>query len=213
MPKRICGKIIRLSLSYFCLAAFLYLLVGGHYFSSIMCLLAGVSLYFLPLVFRLFGLYPSFVVEVVASWVIFGSLVLGEGLRLYDAFPIWDDQLHFLAGGLFCLCGCGYFRERNTAVGAFSFSVMLNACWEIVEFGVDRFFGTNMQKDSVPKAPIFSKTPIPAGTDIGLYDTMTDLIVGGFGALFVLFLWLSVGSSFARVCFPASCKKEIRYEA
>ena len=213
MNKSVCLKFVRVSLSYFCVAASVFLLVQGSYFESAMCLLAGVSLFVLPYIFETFSLRASFLTELLGLWVIFGSLVLGEGLRLYEKIPIWDDQLHFLSGALFCLCGCAFFKASNTALGAFSFSVMLNAVWEVVEFALDRIFGTNMQKDRPIKAPVFGQATAGSGMDIGLYDTMTDLIVGSCGALVILFLWLGARDAFAHAAFPEVKRKEQKREA
>jgi hypothetical protein len=55
------------------------------------------------------------------------------------------------------------------ALFAFLFAFSLGAVWEIVEFGVDQGFGTNMQKS-------------------GLVDTMWDLIVDAVGALVIALL-------------------------
>ena len=92
------------------------------------------------------------------------------------------------------------------AVTAFCFSMTIGALWEIFEFGVDNLLIKDMQKDtivqritSVTLDPSNSNIPItisgitdvivngePLGLggylDIGLYDTMTDLIVNLIGA-------------------------------
>lgn len=48
---------------------------------------------------------------------------------------------------------------------AFSYAVSIGAVWEVFEFSMDQFFGTNMQKD-------------------GLMDTRYDLIIDIIGAAF-----------------------------
>jgi hypothetical protein len=85
---------------------------------------------------------------------------------------------------------------------------MISVAWEVVEFSFDSWFGTDMQKDTVVSfinSYLLGVTPdqigsiekvsslfingveIPLGgyLDIGLIDTMTDLIVEGLGALIV----------------------------
>lgn len=68
--------------------------------------------------------------------------------------------------------GILYKMDRKTIIQArpstlvffgFCFAVAVGAMWEIFEFNVDQFFGTNMQKS-------------------GLMDTMGDLMVDAFGA-------------------------------
>ena len=213
MSKDICLKYTRITLSFFCIASSVFLLVYAKFFESAMCLLAGVSLFVLPYIFDLFSLRASRLAESLAVWVIFGSLVLGETLRFYEKIPHWDDQLHFLSGALFCLCGCAFFKESNTALGAFSFSVMLATVWELIEFAFDSLFGTNMQKDKPIKPPVFKPDKVVQGIDIGLVDTMTDIIVGAFGALVVLFLWLGAKDAFERAAFPKLKRKEQNREA
>jgi len=213
VSKDICLKYTRITLSFFCIASSVFLLVYAKFFESAMCLLAGVSLFVLPYIFELFSLRASRLAESLAVWVIFGSLVLGETLRFYEKIPHWDDQLHFLSGALFCLCGCAFFKERNTALGAFSFSVMLATVWELIEFAFDSLFGTNMQKDKPIKPPVFNPGKVVQGIDIGLSDTMTDIIVGSFGALLVLFLWFGAKGGFERTAFPKLKRKEQNREA
>ena len=52
------------------------------------------------------------------------------------------------------------------ALFAFVFAIAIGTFWELFEFGMDSFFGTNMQQG-------------------GLTDTMQDLIVNSIGALII----------------------------
>ena len=94
------------------------------------------------------------------------------------------------------------------AIVAFCFSMTVGVLWEFFEFGADQFLGTDMQKDfivqtvnSVSLNPsglnTVIQTPIeslvvngqdwmqfPGGyLDIGLIDTMKDLLVNFIGAV------------------------------
>jgi len=93
------------------------------------------------------------------------------------------------------------------AIVSFCFSMTVGVIWEFFEFGMDIFVGTDMQKDTVLSAissvalhPDGKNIPIvineitdvavngkPLGVggylDIGLYDTMKDLIVNFLGAI------------------------------
>ena len=73
------------------------------------------------------------------------------------------------------LIGVGvlYELDKNTVIKAnplvllffaFCFAIAIGAIWEIFEYNVDLFLGTNMQKS-------------------GLVDTMEDLMINSFGAL------------------------------
>ena len=92
------------------------------------------------------------------------------------------------------------------AIVSFCFSMTVGVIWEFFEFGMDVFVGTDMQKDTVLSAissvtlhpegkniPIVIRdigsiavngSPLDVGgyLDIGLYDTMKDLIVNFIGA-------------------------------
>ena len=89
---------------------------------------------------------------------------------------------------------------------AFCFSMTVGVLWEFFEFSMDQFFGLDMQKDwivtainSVKLNPIGANVPIHVDVqsvvingeqwnlggylDIGLIDTMKDLIVNFIGAV------------------------------
>lgn len=93
------------------------------------------------------------------------------------------------------------------ALAAFCFSMTVGVLWEFFEFGMDRLFQLDMQKDTVVQSitsvmldPTNSNTPITIDgihsvavngndlgfdgyLDIGLYDTMEDLFVNFIGAV------------------------------
>ena len=93
------------------------------------------------------------------------------------------------------------------ALVAFCFSMTIGVLWEFFEFGMDWFFHTDMQRDTVINA-IYSASLDPTRTnkvvavkeihdvvingenlglggylDIGLIDTMSDLLVNFIGAV------------------------------
>lgn len=59
-------------------------------------------------------------------------------------------------------------RPSTLVFFGFCFALAFGAVWEIFEFNVDQFFGTNMQKS-------------------GLMDTMGDLMVDAFGGFVAAF--------------------------
>ncbi len=93
------------------------------------------------------------------------------------------------------------------AVAAFCFSMTVGVLWEFFEFGMDRLFLMDMQKDTVIQSvtsvmldPTNSNIPVTIDgitsvtingqelglggyLDIGLYDTMGDLFVNFIGAV------------------------------
>ncbi len=83
--------------------------------------------------------------------------LLGYAYNFYYNLPWWDDILHAFAGVIFAMFGAylpkvmNKDKEVSLAVCAFSaffFSVAIAGLWELIEFSVDSFFGTDMQKDT-----------------------------------------------------------------
>ena len=129
-------------------------------------------------------------VIVWAVFFIYASLFLGEAYSFYSKFWWWDILLHASSAIGFGLIGMillialsrsEKIHATPIAVSffAFTFAVSIGTIWEVFEFFMDQVFGFNMQKS-------------------GLLDTMTDLIVNGFGALISCaagFLYLKFGRS------------------
>ncbi len=128
-----------------------------------------------------------------------GFLAAAVGFSLVNILNN-DDRIQFKLSPLFM------------AITAFCFSMTIGVCWEFFEYFMDTFCGLDMQKDtiihhitSVALDPTKSNIPITIDKinevvingkslglggylDIGLIDTMTDLIVNFVGAsVFSLF--------------------------
>lgn len=169
--QKILSDLIKLSL----LAAFAFSLSTGDWtsaFVSIGALIATLLPSYLAHSFQ-FRLPAGF--EFVLVSFVFATLFLGEVHGFYTKFWWWDAVLHAgsaVAFGfigfliLFSLHKDGRFEAAPSLIAFLSFSVAMaiGALWEIFEYGMDVFFGLNMQKS-------------------GLDDTMGDLIVDAFGAL------------------------------
>ncbi len=94
------------------------------------------------------------------------------------------------------------------AVFALAFSIAVAAVWEFIEYGTDSLFGTDMQKDTllaevrpsyllgeffnlpVDEMAILGKTTtvingvtVQGYVDLGLIDTMSDMLIESFGAV------------------------------
>ncbi|MGL4608004.1 MAG: hypothetical protein ACRCU3_11125 [Eubacteriaceae bacterium] len=157
--------------------------------------------------------------EIIVLFFIFGAEIMGEINEYYLIFPRWDDMLHTMNGFLCAAIGFSLIdilnRNENVkfslspafvALVAFCFSMTVGVLWEFFEFGMDVFFKTDMQKDTI--LPMISSVLFnPTGAnvavtlpiesivvngvpwnyggyiDIGLYDTMSDLFVNFIGAI------------------------------
>jgi hypothetical protein len=115
--------------------------------------------------------------EFIIVLFIYASLFLGDYKGYYTRFWWWDAVLHAGSGIILGFVGflILYILYKENKINAnpswivifsFSFAVAFGAVWEIFEFSIDGFFGTNMQKS-------------------GLVDTMWDLIVNSIGAIIV----------------------------
>lgn len=116
---------------------------------------------------------------------IFVGSVIGTTLNLYTDFSHSDLILHFFAGYIGACFGYdfaviiqsnkGVLSPALASLFALSFSVALTVGWEYYEFTMDRLYGMNLQMSS----------PM---SEIGLIDTMIDLMLGTAGALLGMFL-------------------------
>ncbi len=143
--------------------------------------------------------------------------LLGYSYDLYYRLHWWDDILHAFAGMVFAMLGAylpkvlSKDEEPSLALCAFSaffFSVAIAGLWELVEFSMDTFFGTDMQKDTLlyamrPSYLISELAGAPVGelaeisevgmlingsthagyVDLGVIDTMKDIFVETMGAV------------------------------
>lgn len=139
--------------------------------------------------------------------------ILGHSFEFYLKIPFYDKILHAFGGVYFAVIGYYLIqminkKEKTTLltkiIFAFMFSVTVSALWEIFEFTGDRLFNMDMQKDTYVSSiysyllsnndrPLVAITDItelningtivPGYLDIGLLDTMFDVISETVGAL------------------------------
>lgn len=158
--------------------------------------------------------------EIIILLFIFSAEILGEIQEYYIKIPNWDTILHTLNGFLMAAIGFSLVdilnREERMkfqlspvfmSIVAFCFSMTVGVIWEFFEYGMDVFFGLDMQKDTIIHT-VNSVMLDPAGgnvptaihnindvilngqslglggyLDIGLHDTMKDLLVNFAGAV------------------------------
>lgn len=158
--------------------------------------------------------------EIIILLFIFAAEILGEIQAYYIKIPNWDTILHTMNGFLMAAIGFSLAdilnREEKMkfelspifmSIVAFCFSMTVGVIWEFFEYGMDRFFKLDMQKDTVVQSissvmldPTGGNVPtalrniqdvavngqslgIGGYLDIGLYDTMNDLWVNFLGAV------------------------------
>lgn len=192
----------------------------GSYESAFLCVLTLLLLYMPSWVQVRLGIELPPALEITVLCFIYAAEILGEINAFYAVIPFWDSILHIINGFLCAAVGFSLVvllngDERLTfrlspffvALTAFCFSMTIGVLWEFFEFGMDYFFHTDMQKDTVIHAlysvaldPTRSNTVVAIPDidhvtvngkdlglggylDIGLIDTMKDLFVNFIGAV------------------------------
>ena len=178
-------------------------LLNRNYENVFLCILTLLLLVIPSLAQITFKVELPTALEIIILVFIFSAEILGEISEFYLVFPFWDTVLHLLNRSdrtVFSL------SPLFTAIVAFCFSMTIGVVWEFFEFGMDMIMELDMQKDTVIHT-IRSVMLDPGGhnvpyaiqnitdvavngqslglggyLDIGLLDTMQDLIVNFIGA-------------------------------
>ena len=202
------------------LATLVSSILRGEYESAFICLLV-LALFMLPFFIQQnFGIELPSTLEIIILLFIFAAEILGELKCYFITYHHWDTMLHTTTGFLCAATGFALIDilNRNSrikfqlspiyvALAAFCFSMTMGVLWEFFEFGMDRLFHMDMQKDTVVSSitsvmldPTNSNIPVTIDNitsvqvngqdlgfggylDIGLYDTMKDLFVNFIGAV------------------------------
>ena len=202
------------------LATLVSSVIRSEYESAFICLLVLV-LFMLPFFIQQnFGIELPSTLEIIILLFIVAAEILGELECYFITFPYWDSMLHTTTGFLCAATGFALIDilNRNSrikfelspiyvALAAFCFSMTVGVLWEFFEFGMDRIFHMDMQKDTVVSSitsvmldPTNKNIPVTIDgitsvtvngqelgfggyLDIGLYDTMADLFVNFIGAV------------------------------
>ena len=177
----------------------------------------------LPLLLeKLFHCRISLPVYIFALTYAIGPM-LGHCWKLYYTVPVWDKLLHISGGVMFAILGAYFFdcliKEKAypaaRTIFALCFSMAIAVLWEFCEFGADTFLGMDMQDDTVVygltsyllgdtvgitgsieniQSVIVNGITLPGYIDIGLIDSMLDMLLETAGAIVTcVFLWFDKG--------------------
>ena len=138
--------------------------------------------------------------------------VLGEVYHFYTRVSYFDIIMHIYSSFVISYIGISIIKRYKlsrivTILFIFSFAMMCESIWEIFEFSMDRVIGTDMQKDTVIRN--ISSTYLSHDIyvdkvmvndidfmdryggyiDIGLYDTISDMICAVIGSIFFIFIY------------------------
>lgn len=157
--------------------------------------------------------------------------MFGQCWNFYYTVAWWDKLLHICGGVMFAIVGASAYqrlepesrRPYMAAVFGLLVSVTVAVAWEFAEFAADTFLGMDMQDDTVITgicsyllgdavgktgsienitSVLVNGKPLPGYIDIGLIDTMLDLLLESAGAVITCLLLL-----------PGRGKLPIRWES
>ena len=201
-------------------------LIRGDLNNALLCLLSLILLFAPLFIQNKFEITLPDGLEIAIYLFIFSAEILGEINNFYGIIPYWDTMLHTINGFLATAVGFSLVNLLNNnsthinlspfylCLVAFCFSMTIGVLWEFFEYGMDKTFNMDMQKDrvvsqissvnlneekkneavtikNIEKTQIYgtvNKSPtvitIDNGyLDIGINDTMKDLLVNFVGAV------------------------------
>lgn len=177
-------------------------------------------LLFLPfLTEKMLGVYFTCMVTTVLDVYTLGPM-LGHCFNFYTLIPFWDKMLHFTGGVVFALFGymisvrtCTSNRRIHHVIMAICVAMAISVAWEFFEYGSDMLFGTDQQNDTLISvinsnmldddlttvtsvqnilSVNINGVVLDGYLDIGLIDTMNDMLIETLGALLFCFaIWLN----------------------
>ncbi len=203
----------------FCMISMVITLFRGET-KNILYILSTVMLLFGPVIvgnWMKFSINPA-----MFTFVMFYAItpLLGSMYKFYYLTSWWDDLLHFSGGVVFAILGifvAKFLNRKNKnslimcAVFGFCFSLTLAALWEFFEYGMDTFFGRDMQVDTIIthinsyllgneagvqgsidniQSVVVNGQVLEGYIDIGLIDTMNDMMLECLGALIYCVIFL-----------------------
>lgn len=135
----------------------------------------------------------DFVYIIVLLWFS-AHFFLGEICGFYAKVKWWDSFLHTFSGVFLSFASFSLINLLNDSNGkgfklniwfscifAFTLAVTVGVIWEIIEYGIDSLFLTNMQRAYESIAGGNSRGE-PLIGQAALYDTMKDLMLDSLGA-------------------------------
>ncbi len=135
--------------------------VRGDMNNAFLCLLSLI-LFMMPFfIEHHFKIELPNTMEIIIMLFIFSAEILGEINNFYGMIPYFDTILHTLNGFLAAGVGFALFDLLNNnvenvnltplflAIVAFCFSMTVGVLWEFFEYGADKYFKTDMQKDRI----------------------------------------------------------------
>ena len=181
------NDVIFIIFSLFSSIAFLFCLFIKEIFYAYQFLFFFLSLFSPLLIEFIFKIKVNLFIQITFYTYLILHFVLGEVFGFYITFEYYDSFLHFSTAVLLSIFGYSimhYYLDDNLIfmqlLFAFLFSISCEFYWEILEFTIDHFFNTNMQR-------FIENGVILVGHD-AIKDTIKDMLVATMGGLSIVFL-------------------------
>ncbi len=204
----------------FAFATLLYVLITAQYHCIFTCIFGGTLLFTPFFARKLFHLQVNTLLYVFVMFYAV-TPIFGYVFKFYYNVFWWDSFMHTAGGVVFAVLGvflANWFNKNGKmnlltrAVFALCFSITVAVAWEFVEYTSDMLFHTDMQKDTYIdvidsyllglkpdeigrlaniETVVVNGQPLKGYIDIGLIDTMSDLIVETVGAILFV-VWFSI---------------------
>lgn len=186
-------------------------LLKGNLSNTFLCFLTLIILSISDLIFQYLNV--PFYLKLVSYLFIFFTEILGEIFNLYVLIPYFDNIMHYTSGIIISALTYYFIKKfpkidsKLVIILIFSLSISVGSIWEIFEYTSDKILKTDMQKDTIIleiTSVLFDENNTKPITqqistitvnnedyiqkyggyiDIGLIDTMTDIIMGLLGTL------------------------------
>ena len=171
-----------------------------HNYESLAICVLTLVLFLLPSLFeQLLKIEIPPVFQIIIYLFIFAAEILGEVNKYYTAIPGWDTMLHTINGFLCAAIGFSLFNILNRgsksmqlspfylSLVAFCFSMTVGVVWEFIELDESNT-QIPVRISEITRTIIETKNGDPVVIeggylDIGIIDTMKDLMVNFIGAI------------------------------
>ena len=167
--------------------AFLFCLLIKQKFVATQFLFFFLSMFLPNIIEFIFKLKIAPFMQLIYELYLILHFILGEICNFYVLFNYYDTILHFTTAILLSILGYSiihYYLDDKVifiqVLFAFLFALSSEFFWEILEFSIDHFFDTNMQR--------FIKNGIVLKGHEALKDTIKDMVVASIGSSSISFL-------------------------
>lgn len=167
--------------------AFLFCLIIKQKFVATQFLFFFFSMFLPNIIEFIFKLKIAPFMQLIYELYLILHFILGEICNFYVLFNYYDTILHFTTAILLSILGYSiihYYLDDKVifiqVLFAFLFALSSEFFWEILEFSIDHFFDTNMQR--------FIKNGIVLKGHEALKDTIKDMVVASIGSSSISFL-------------------------